>query len=381
MRSETYMVVDPRRDHSFRVPRPDLSSELASPNACNDCHRDKSSEWAAARVAEWYPDGRSNAPHYGQAIEAGRHWAADARSRLVELIDDEAQPDIARATGVRLLARQLAPADVDVLGRALDRDGALIQLAAIEAADELEPAQRIELAQRFLTHDLLALRIAAARVLVGARGELSARRQADLDAAIAEYLEVQAFNSDRPEGLLSAANVATERGELEQAEALYLRAIERYPFASALYVNLADLYRLMGRAGESEATLRAGLEQAPDAPGIHLSLAFALVRRGAPDEAMPYFRSAAGLAPDDPYYPYVLAIARNDAGEPQQALELLEATHERFPRHAGTLFALATMLRDAGEPGRALQYAERLAAQLPGDANALALLRALEQQL
>ena len=38
MRAETYMGVDPRRDHSFRVPRPDLSTRLQSPNACNDCH-------------------------------------------------------------------------------------------------------------------------------------------------------------------------------------------------------------------------------------------------------------------------------------------------------------------------------------------------------
>ncbi|MGZ9112520.1 MAG: cytochrome c3 family protein [Rhodoplanes sp.] len=34
-----YMVVDPRHDHSFRVPRPDLSAKLGTPNACNDLSR------------------------------------------------------------------------------------------------------------------------------------------------------------------------------------------------------------------------------------------------------------------------------------------------------------------------------------------------------
>ncbi|MDX1638758.1 MAG: multiheme c-type cytochrome, partial [Balneolaceae bacterium] len=33
-----YMEVDFRRDHSFRVPRPDLSARFGNPNACNDCH-------------------------------------------------------------------------------------------------------------------------------------------------------------------------------------------------------------------------------------------------------------------------------------------------------------------------------------------------------
>jgi len=33
-----YMVVDPRRDHSFRVPRPDLSVKIGTPNACTGCH-------------------------------------------------------------------------------------------------------------------------------------------------------------------------------------------------------------------------------------------------------------------------------------------------------------------------------------------------------
>lgn len=56
MPESTYMVVDPRRDHSLRVPRPDRSVALGIPNACNDCHRDRTAEWAAALYRAWYPD-------------------------------------------------------------------------------------------------------------------------------------------------------------------------------------------------------------------------------------------------------------------------------------------------------------------------------------
>ena len=40
MPERDYMVVDPRRDHSIRIPRPDLSDALDSPNACGSCHGD-----------------------------------------------------------------------------------------------------------------------------------------------------------------------------------------------------------------------------------------------------------------------------------------------------------------------------------------------------
>src|SRR5947199_3153563 len=53
MPERTYMVVDRRHDHSFRVPWPDLSARLGTPNACNDCHGDKSAQWAASAIAPW----------------------------------------------------------------------------------------------------------------------------------------------------------------------------------------------------------------------------------------------------------------------------------------------------------------------------------------
>ena len=51
----TYMVIDKRHEpHSLRGPRPDLSVKLfGTPNACNDCHADKSSQWAADAIKRW----------------------------------------------------------------------------------------------------------------------------------------------------------------------------------------------------------------------------------------------------------------------------------------------------------------------------------------
>ena len=72
MPHKNYMVVDPRHDHSLRVPRPDLSMKFGTPNACNGCHEDKSAGWAAQIVDHWFPEGRQTQPHYGTALLAGR---------------------------------------------------------------------------------------------------------------------------------------------------------------------------------------------------------------------------------------------------------------------------------------------------------------------
>ena len=51
---QDYIVGDRRRDHSIRVPRPDLSVKLGTPNPCNNCHQDKWAEWAAEQLKTWY---------------------------------------------------------------------------------------------------------------------------------------------------------------------------------------------------------------------------------------------------------------------------------------------------------------------------------------
>lgn len=381
MRDETFMVIDDRRDHSFRVPRPDLSASLGSPNACNDCHDDESSDWAARRVAEWFPNGRWNEPHFGQAIHAGRTLAMDGRTRLLELIADESAPAIARATALQLLPSWLADSDAALLQQGLEGDEPLVTLAAIEAAAGFAADTRVDLVQRFLTHELLAVRVAAARVLLTARDQLSARRQLDLDAAVDEFLATQTFNSDRAQGFLSRSIVAVERGQLEMAEQLLLEAIERHASDTALHVNLAELYRSQGRFVEAERVLRDALDRHPDDAALALGLGYVLVVSQRADQALPLFEQAAAAAPEQPLYTYVLAIAQNDIGDSARAEALLRETVEAFPGYTDALYALATMLRDDGRIDSAYEYAERLNTVHPGNPLALSLLLELEQQL
>jgi predicted CXXCH cytochrome family protein len=377
MRERTYMVVDPRSDHSFRVPRPDLSVTLGTPNACNGCHDDRSAEWAAQTVAEWFPSGRSGTFHYAAALHAGREWTAERNRLLTRVIDDREVPAIVRATAIELLARQLDDGGIAVLERVLGGDEPLVQLAALDALPSVPPALRVRLAQRFLTESPQALRIAAARGLLPVRNELSEARRADLDAALAEYVAVQRFSAERVEGLMNLGGLQAERGELDAAAASYAQALDVDAETTVAYVNLADLERQRGREAEAERWLRTGLARSPTDPALALGLGLSLVRSGRAEEALAMLRQASESGGGDPYYRYVYGVALHSSGERAAALDVLRATHERFPGHAPTLVALATMSRDAGDLERARDYAQRLLDLSPADPTARALLAEL----
>jgi tetratricopeptide (TPR) repeat protein len=377
MPAETYMVVDPRRDHSFRVPRPDLSVTLGTPNACADCH-DESAGWAAQRVAEWFPEGRSGAFHYAEALAAGRNWSADRSGLLTRVVADPEMPAIVRATALSLLAEQLDDAALLALRSAIDSGEPLLELAAIDALAALPAAARPDLGQRFLTGGTLALRIAAAESLLPARAALSPRRQADLDAALTELESVQRFSADRPEGLVARASLELALGRRAAAESTLRLAIERHRAFTPAYANLADLYRELGREVDAEETLRQGLAIAPSDAGLTHALGLALVRAGRPDEALPLLERARELAPDEPRYAYVHGIALNSLAGTPAALEALARTQARFPGHAETLVALATISRDAGNVEDARRYARLLEVVSPANPVSQGLIEALQ---
>ena len=102
MPAKNYMVVQPRPDHSMRIPRPDLSVTLGTPNACNQCHADKTALWAADTVTQWYGTPK-RPPHYGEVFAAARRGAPGAAAALATLAADAAQPPIVRATALDLL--------------------------------------------------------------------------------------------------------------------------------------------------------------------------------------------------------------------------------------------------------------------------------------
>jgi Flp pilus assembly protein TadD len=380
MRTETYMVVDPRHDHSLRAPRPDLTLSLGTPNACNDCHHDKSARWAQRAVEKWYPEGQWTRPHFGEALQAGRTLQAGAEETLAKLAGDEEQPTIARATAVTLLPRFAGPASRRALKEAVSSPDHLMRLGAASALEMLEPEERLRVGGRLLEDPVRAVRVEATMPLADVSAEAMTRGQRiAFDRALGDFYEAQRANAERPEAHVNLGLMYVKRGRLEAARRAYEAALRVGPWFVPAYANLADLLRLQGRDDEGETVLREGLEVNPASPALHHALGLLLVRQKKVEAALESLKRAAELAPEDPQIAYVLAIGLHSTGDVEGALSVLRRAHEASPAAQPLLVALVTINRDRGAVDEALEWGRRLAELAPDDPRFGALVADLER--
>ncbi|HEY7700414.1 MAG TPA: multiheme c-type cytochrome, partial [Vicinamibacteria bacterium] len=204
MPATTYMVVDPRHDHSFRVPRPDLSTSLGVPNACNGCHRDRSPQWAASAIEKWY--GGNRPPHFGEALDAGRRRLPGADSRLAALVKDSGTPGIVRATALEMLRGSPSPDAIAAIAAGARDVDPLVRLGALEGAALLDPGVRHPLAVPLLSDPVRHVRMEAARLLAEVPTEFFTPDQRPaFDRALEEYRQAQLRNADWPESHMNLA--------------------------------------------------------------------------------------------------------------------------------------------------------------------------------
>ena len=377
-----YMVVDPRRDHSFRIPRPDLSVKLDTPNACNSCHSGETVQWAVETVEKWYGSGTGREPHYGEVLHSGRNGLPGAGPALARLADDPEAAAIVRASALPLLSRYLSRETLPAIQNSLSSSDPLIRTLALSVLQAFAPQDRASLAAPLLKDSVRAVRVEAARVLAAVPDQhWNEEQRAQLQRALSEYQHTQAINSDRVESHLNLGLLHAERGDMEEAENSYRRAIKMVSGHPAAYVNLADLYRLQGRDEEGEVLLRQALEIAPDHGDVNYALGLLLVRRKNLSEALSFLGRAIQLRPRDPHYSYVLAVALQADGQLDRALEVLAASHRQHPEDLEILGALVAYNRQKGDIESAIVYTRKLQALAPQDPGVRQLLRELQTQL
>jgi Flp pilus assembly protein TadD len=380
MPTRTYMTVDDRRDHSFRVPRPDLTLTIGTPNACAACHANRSAAWAAEQVRGWFGAPRASEPHYGEALAAGRSAAADAEPRLLSVVSDAALPAIVRATAVSLLGRWIDQRSGSALLRAAGDPDPLVRMAAVDVLAGLPPTQGGATLVPLLADPVRAVRIQAARALATApAGALAEQDRVRLTRGLAEWEAVQHFNADTAGAHVNLGALYAERGEVDRARQEYETARRLEPYFAPAAANLADLYRAQGRDDLAEGVLREALARTPEVSALHRALGLLLVRRGDLTAALVELTRAAMLAPDDTDAQYTLAVALHSAGRQAAAINLLDRTWRAHPGDRVVLAALVNYVRDRGDLGRAEILATRLVDLSPADPSAQALLNEIRQ--
>jgi len=380
MPSTTYMVVDPRLDHSLKVPRPDLSVALGTPDACSGCHTDQPAQWSADWVVEWYGPERRRHPHFAEAIAAGRAGDPAAFESLVALAGDPEQPAIVRATALELLS-QYGPPALDSLAAATRDQEPLLRATAAARLVGMPPEQRLA-AMPLLEDPIRAVRIEAARVLAELPPDrFDPAQRSAFEAALSEYREAQLAMADMPGGHLNLAVLYSNLGDPELAEQAYRTALRMDPDFLPARANLANLYNRTGRNDAAERMLREGIERAPDEGELHYSLGLLLAEEKRLEEAADVLGRAATLLPDRARVQYNHGLALQQLGRRSEARAALRQARRIDPRDAGIAYAVAIFYVQQGQWELALPHARDLMALAPDSPEPLQLLRSIEEQL
>ncbi|WP_269520662.1 multiheme c-type cytochrome [Alteromonas sp. BMJM2] len=318
MPTNTYMGVDERRDHSFHIPTPSLSEKFDTPNACNGCHEDKSAKWAKDSLIDWH--GAPTSPHptemqymrllSGERLTANRHIALAKNSSL---------PDIKRATVISLLPNTLQTLPYNYAKVLASDSSPLVRLAFADISFLVDRNKRSQLLKPLLQDQFRAIRIASAEQLI-ASGEVSLVSS----TVLSEMTESSQQTLWRGEGNLNASLVQANLGNFDKAEEFLKAGISRDPFFEPNHINLANLYRSLGKDHLEGSTLKDGLEANPQSSLMHYAEGMRLIRAQDIDTAIIHLTKANNIEPSNSNYLYILMLALDKAGDTKGAIEILK---------------------------------------------------------
>ncbi len=380
MPEQNYMVVDPRRDHSMRVPRPDLAKKLGSPDACTQCHEDKDIDWAVEFFHAWWGKGPRNA-HYGEILASARAGEPGSLDSLIALAADRDRPGIVRATAVLELGYQGDATEVfEAIRRGLEDPDPAVREQAVLGLLPYPPAQRAVWVGPLLADPARAVRSSAARVVAGALPHLDETLMEDFQRAREEFFVRQEAVSDRAAGHMGRALFFSDLGETDKAIAAYRDAARIEPEFIPSRINLAELLYQLNRPREAESEFRAAVEAAAMAENegqARDALARFLIRLKRYDEGIAELKRATELLPRHAETLYFYAVALHSTGRTGEALSYLDRVVQLAPRNVSYLVGAATISRDGGQQELAYRYARKALAQRPEDPQLQQLVQSL----
>ncbi len=382
MPTTTYMGVDARHDHSMRIPRPDRSIMLGTPNACNKCHTDQSAAWARDAVKTWYPSPKAGMQDFAEAFDLGDRRAPGAQAALLKIANEASGSGMARASALDRLSNFPSPDVLQTATNSLAIEDPLVRAAAISILAGADAPTRRTLLVPLLRDGSRLVRMEAARALAGEpESGLQGDDRAAFDKALAEYVDGQLFNAERPELHANLANLYREQGKLDVARTSLQTAIRLDPSFVAASIALADLERTAGNEAAAEAILREALKANPKSGPVAHALGLSLIRQTRAAEAMEYLTEAADNAPQDTRFTYVLAVALHDTGKVAEAISLLKNALARQPYDRDVLMALVSYEIETGQFASALERAELLDRLEPNSSQIAQLLQSLRQRV
>ncbi len=256
MTGAVFMGNDFRRDHSFRVPRPDQSISYTTPNACTGCHKDKSNAWAANWIEKWY--GKERDDHFSDYLLKASQPPYDDRTRdeVLRFINNLNYPAIARATALEYYPLNGVKEEFEMLLTVLKDSSALMRYNALNKFQPYPLEQKLSFALAYMEDSTKLVRIGSAQLI--AEMDLSQLKPAERNKAQAarnELLTMMKTNADFPLGRLQLGDYYYKQQNIQRAILEYEMALKMDSLLTPVYSNLATAYSIIGNNKKALETL------------------------------------------------------------------------------------------------------------------------------
>lgn len=271
MPTRTYMGNDVRHDHNFAVPRPDLSEKYGTPNACNDCHKDKTAKWARQAVEKWY--GTERKPHFAEDLIRASEQTQNSLIYIDKLLKEPSIPNIIRATALHYLGGISSEKSVQLLVNELNNKDAQTRYRAVLSLMNFPLEAYQNEIFPLLNDKVKAVRVATANLLLTQMGIENASKIPHFENARQELEIFVLSQSDFATGSATAADYFTQMKQPQKAIIFYERAIVKDVKLNYVRLNLANLYNAQNQNDKALKILKEALQYEPKNPQVYYYLA------------------------------------------------------------------------------------------------------------
>ena len=296
MPGKHFMGVDYRRDHSMRIPRPDLSDKLGTPNACTHCHSDQSNTWAAKYTEEWY--GKPTRFHFGETMFLASRNDSTAIPMILDVISDENTSALIRASATHYLSNFPSRESYEQNKKLLYHPDALVRREAIRNFVATDINDLKTSISPLLDDSTKMIRMEAAYQLSQVpENEFDSITQKKLKSAIIEYIDGMEYSADFAASRHNLGNLYSNLGQKDKAIENYLEAIRIDNQFFPAKMNLAMIYNGIGKNDEALELLISVTYNQPDMGDAFYSLGLLYAEIGNYDASIESLQSAAQLIP------------------------------------------------------------------------------------
>ncbi len=292
-----FMGVDYRRDHSMRIPRPDLSDKLGTPNACTQCHTDKTNKWASEYTKKWYEN--PYRMHFGETMFLAYNADTSSIDQLLQIIDDEISSEIIKATATSYLGTFPSADNYEKNKSLLSSKHALVRREAVRNFKPINKEDLINSLSPLLDDSTLMVRneLVSKLTLVKPK-ELDSINQIKLNAAIVEYIKTMEYTADFAGSRHNLGNLYVNLGQYEKAIENYKEALRIDNLFYPAKTNLAMLYNRLGKNKMAENLFIELTQQNPESGQAFYSLGLLQSEMQKYDEAIENLTKASLLNPN-----------------------------------------------------------------------------------